>query len=124
MSWPGIENIRKNYYVLSGTAYAGGLTASYNASAQTITIVTTYRDMTFKMLTANDIQIKLNGTWVCDSYDENDPCDINTEMLKSTSGTASYNSFTNPGVSRYVNLQNMRTRYLHSSNIGPYNTIG
>ena len=33
---------------LSGSAYAGGLTASYNASTQKTTVVTTYSDMTFK----------------------------------------------------------------------------
>ena len=42
--------------------------------------------MTFKILTANDIKTKLGGTWVgttsSDSYNENDPSDINSEMLK------------------------------------------
>ena len=33
---------------LSGTPYAGGLTASYNASTQKITIATTHYDMTYK----------------------------------------------------------------------------
>ena len=43
---------------LTGTAYAGGLTASYSAATQTISIVTTYSDMTFKVLTADDIKTK------------------------------------------------------------------
>ena len=73
---------------LSGTAYEGGLTASYNASTQRITIVTTYNDMTFKILRANDIKTKLDGTWVGDAYNENDPCDINSQMLKLTLGNA------------------------------------
>ena len=49
--------------VLSGTSYAGGLTASYNASTQTISIITTYADMTFKILTSNDIATKMDGNW-------------------------------------------------------------
>ena len=113
---------------LTGTSYSGGLTASYNASTQRITIVTTYNDMTFKILTANDIKTKLGGDWVgtttSDNYNENDPCDINSEMLKLTSGNAGYQSFTNPFVSGYINLQPIRNFYLHSSNIGSYNTIG
>ena len=80
--------------------------------------------MTFKVLTADDIKTKLGGTWVGDAYNEHDPCDINSEMLKLTSGNASYNSFTNPFVSGYLNLQPIRNLYLHSSNIGSYNTIG
>ena len=48
---------------LSGTLYAGGLTCTYDASTQKFTIVTTYNDMTFKVLTADDIKTRLNGTW-------------------------------------------------------------
>ena len=44
---------------LSGTPYGGGLVCSYNAATQRITIVTTYNDMTFKILTANDISTRL-----------------------------------------------------------------
>ena len=110
--------------VLSGTAYAGGLTASYSASTQKKTIVTTHSDMTFKILTADDIKTRLDGAWVGDAYNENDPCDINSEMLKIISGNAGYQTFTNPFVSGYVNLQPIRNLYLHSSNIGSYSTIG
>ena len=109
---------------LSGTAYAGGLTASYSASTQKITIVTTYSDMTFKILTADDNKTKLDGTWVGDAYNQDDPSDINSEMLKLVSGNDGYQTFTNPFVSGYVNLQPIRNIYLHSSNIGAYNTIG
>ena len=119
-----LELSTKMTNVLTGTAYARGMTATYSASTQQITIVTTYNDMTFKILTANDIETKLNGSWVGDAYDEYDPCDINSEMLKLTSGNASYNSFTNPFVSSYVNLQPIRNLYVHSSNIGSYSTIG
>lgn len=110
---------------LTGTAYAGGLTATYSAATQTISIATSFTDMTFKVLTADDIATKRNGEWVSsDNYNENDPCDINSEMLKLTSGNASYNTHTNPFVSGYLNLQPIRNLYLHSSNIGSYNTIG
>ena len=109
---------------LSGTTYAGGLTCTYDASTQKFTIVTTYADMTFKVLTADDIKTRLNGTWVGDAYNENDPNDINSEMLKLTSGNASYNNINNPFVSQYINLQPIRNLYLHCSNIGSYSTIG
>ena len=80
--------------------------------------------MTFKILTEIDITAKFNGTWVGDTYNENDHCVINREMLKLTSGNAGYNSFTNPFVSGYINLQPIRNLYLHSSYIGLYSTIG
>ena len=93
--------------VLTGSAYAGGLTCNYNASTQSLNIVTTYSDMTFKILTADDISTKLNGTWVGTNYDSNDPCSINTEMLKLNQGNAGYNSFTYPFSTNYLNLQNL-----------------
>ena len=55
--------------VLAGTAYAGGLTCNYNASTQSLNIVTTYSDMTFKILTADDISSKMNSYWVGANYD-------------------------------------------------------
>ena len=110
--------------VLSGTAYAAGLTASYNASTQTISIITTISDMTFKILTSNDIATKMDGNWVGDSYNANDPCDMNSEILKQNEGNSSYRGYTYPFVSGYLNLQPIRNVYLHSSNIGSYNTVG
>ena len=71
---------------LTGTAFAGGLTASYNASTQTISIITTYSNMTFIVLTADDIKTRRCGLWVGESYNENDPCDINSDMLKQNIG--------------------------------------
>jgi len=119
-----LELTTKMTNVLTGTAYPASLTATYSAATQTISIATSFTDMTFKILTADDIKTKLGGTWVGDAYNENDPCDINSEMLKLTSGNASYNTHTNPFVSGYINLQPIRNLYLHSSNIGSYNTIG
>jgi hypothetical protein len=109
---------------LTGTAFAGGLTASYNASTQTISIITTYSNMTFIVLTADDIKTKRNGEWVGDNYNENDPCDINSDMLKQNIGNNGYSTFTLPFKSGYLNLQPIRNLYLHSSNIGGYHTIG
>ena len=119
-----LELTTKMTNVLTGTAYPASLTATYNAATQTISIATSFTDMTIKILTADDIKTKSGGTWSGDAYNENDPCDINSDMLKLTSGNASYNSFTNPFVSGYINLQPIRNLYLHSSNIGGYNTIG
>ena len=110
--------------VLTGSAYAGGLTCNYNASTQSLNIVTTYSDMTFKVLTENDIKTKMDGNWVGSNYDTNDPCSINTEMLKLNQGNAGYNSFNAPFTMKYLNLQPIRNMYLHSSTIGSFSTIG
>ena len=80
--------------------------------------------MTFKILTADDISSKMNGYWVGDAYDTNDPCSINTEMLKLNEGNAAYNSFNSPFSTKYLNLQPIRNLYLHSSNIGSFSSIG
>ena len=80
--------------------------------------------MTIEILTTNDIKTKLDGTWVGDAYNQDDPCDICSEMLELILGNAGYQSLTNPLVSGYVNLQPIRNIYLHDSNIGSYSTIG
>ena len=80
--------------------------------------------MTFKILTSDVISTTMDGNWVGSSYDTNDPCSINTEMLKQNAGYALYNIFTNPFSSKYLNLQPIRNLYLHSSNIGSFSTIG
>ena len=112
--------------VLNGTAYAGGLTATYVANTQSITIATTYADMTFKVLTESDIATKMNGDWngLNGDYDPNDAADLNGEIFKLTEGNSQYYNYNNAFTSNFVNLNSIRNLYITSSNLGNYNSFG
>ena len=113
--------------ILAGTAgYANGLVATYVADTQSITIHTTYADMTFKVLTESDIATKMNGDWngLNGDYDPKDASDLNGEIFKLTEGNSPYYNYNNAFASNFVNLNSIRNLYITSSNLGNYNSIG
>ena len=110
--------------VLGGGSYGNGLDASYGSSTQSITIGANVSTITFKALTENDIATKLNGAWTGTAYDENDPADLNGEILKLTEGNSPLYNYTNSFTSNFVNLNSIRNLYITSSNLGNYNSIG
>ena len=111
---------------MSGGSYAGTLGASYNSSTQSITIGTANSTIIFRVLTESDIATKLQGTWntLQSPYDENDPADLNGEILKLTEGTSPYYNNAYSFTSNFVNLNSIRNLYITSSNLGNYNSIG
>ena len=109
---------------LGGGNYGGTLAASYGSSTQSITIGANVSTITFKVLTENDIATKLNGAWTGTAYDENDPADLNGEILKLTEGNSPLYNYTNSFTSNFVNLNSIRNLYITSSNLGNYNSIG
>ena len=127
---------------LSGTEFATKLASAmnteygsnvfsvaYNVLKQSITISTSVSNMTFKIMTENDIKTKLDGDWpngldnTPTDYDANKPNDINTNMLKLNSGNAPLNTHSVPFESTFINLQPIRNLYLTSPNLGNYNTV-
>ena len=111
---------------LGGGSYVGTLAASYNSSTQGITIGTASSTIIFRVLTENDIATKLQGTWntLQSPYDENDPADLNGEILKLTEGSSPYYNVACFFKSHFVNLNSIRKLYITSSNLGNYNSIG
>lgn len=75
---------------IGGGNYNGILAASYGSRTQSITIGADHSSMLFRVLTENDIATKLQGTWntLQSPYDENDPADLNGEILKLTEGSS------------------------------------
>ena len=111
---------------LGGGSYGGTLTASYISTTQSIQIGTAASHIIFRVLTENDIATKLQGTWntLQSPYDENDPADLNGEILKLTEGSSPYYNVAYSFSSNFVNLNSIRDLYITSSNLGNYNSIG
>ena len=111
---------------LGGGTYGGTLAASYGSSTQSITIGADHSSILFRVLTEKDIATKLQGTWntLQSPYDENDPADLNGEILKLTEGNSPLYNFNNSFTSNFVNLNSIRNLYITSSNLGNYNSIG
>jgi len=111
---------------LGGGGYGGTIGVSYGPSTQSITITTTYSHILFRVLTESDIATKLQGSWntLQSPYDENDPADLNGEILKLTEGSSPYYNIAYPFTSNFVNLNSIRNLYITSSNLGNYNSIG
>ena len=101
--------------------------SSFSATTQRLVISTLVNNQTFKVLTESDIATKMDTLWLpmtgADDYTANDPQDINTDMLKLNSGLSSYNTFTNPFVTIYINLQPIRNMYLSSPNLCNYKIL-
>ena len=74
-------------------------------------------------LTTNDIISKLNNTWLGYSYDSNNSHDMN-DILRNTEGTSIFYDSNIPYVSGVLDLQLIRNIYMHSPNLGNFNTIG
>ena len=102
-------------------------TVVFNAFNQNITITTDVSNMTFKILTRDDLKSKLGGTWpggldnTPTDYDATNPQSVNVDLLKRNSGTSELFTYTAPYTSAFLNLVPIRNLYL-SSNISNYNT--
>jgi hypothetical protein len=84
--------------------------------------------LTFKVLTTADIASRLGGAWTAldslDNYDEKNPMDINSDILKLSEGNSIYYDVNTPFLSKYINLNSIRNIYITSPNLGNYNTFG
>ena len=102
------------------------MNVSYVSTTQSIQIGTAASGIIFRVLTENDIATKLQGTWntLQSPYDENDPADLNGEILKLTEGSSPYYNVAYSFTSNFVNLNSIRNLYITSSNLGNYNSIG
>ena len=84
----------------------------------------------FKVLTDQDLKtgmanLVINGwlgAWNGPAYDYNNPGDIN-ELIGNHGGAGLFHSGSNPFVSGYVDLQYIKNVYLHSANLGNFQTI-
>ena len=81
-----------------------------------------YSDYKFKVLTPDDLkQDYIHGRFQ-NSYDKNNPKDIN-EVIGNLEGNSPLYEFPTGYESRSLNMQTIRIIYIHSS-MGNYNTIG
>ena len=99
----------------------------FNVFNQNITISTDVSNMTFKILTRDDLHTKLGGIWpggldnTPPDYDATNPQSVNIDLLKRNTGNSELFTHTTPYTSVFLNLVPIRNLYL-SSNISNYNT--
>jgi hypothetical protein len=96
---------------------------TFNARKNTIAISTLYNELKFKILTTNDVKFQLNNSWLGYPYDPNNAHDMN-DILRNTEGSSSFYDSNIPHVSGVLDLQLVRNIYMHSPNLGNFNTIG
>lgn len=95
-------------------------TCEYDEDKNTIKI-TTFNNVSFMLFT--DEELKVISTWTGPSYNKNDPCSINSILRNKGVYMTTYNQ-TNPYESGFLNFLGFNTLYLHSPDLGNFNTIG
>ena len=105
------------------TNFTNKFTITYDSSRHDIIIMCDF-GYTFKVLTKNDISTKLNNTWAGIYYNNTNPHDINTYMLKLTDGVSPLYTSVNYFKSLGLDLQPIRNIYLSSPNLGNFSTLG
>ena len=97
-------------------------TVSYDLRKSTI-IIACIPNRQFKILTPNDLETQLNNDLIGPTYDINNPIYFN-DILSHLEGNSIFYTLSNPYVSNTLNLQPIRNIYIHSPNLGNYNTMG
>ena len=103
---------------------------SADIQKNTITITPVVSTILAKVLTDQDLKTGManlvingwSGTWTGPAYDHSNPEDIN-ELLGNTSGAGAFFSGASPFVSGYIDLQYIKNVYLHSANLGNFQTV-
>ena len=119
----GREKKTKNILRSPGSDFTNNFTITYDSSRHDIIIMCDF-GYTFKVLTKNDISTKLNNTWAGIYYNNTNPHDINTYMLKLTDGVSPLYTSVNYFKSLGLDLQPIRNIYLSSPNLGNFSTLG
>lgn len=104
----------------TATGQANLFTCSYSVKTNKITFICNNVIYAFRILTQPELKtIEWTGT----SFDRNKPNDINEVLSNLDNYSSRYNSVI-PFVSGALNLQPFNNIYIHSSNLGNYNSIG
>lgn len=93
-------------------------TVSYQERKGSIIISTSTPNITFLILSDDEIFDQLEGSWAGSAYDVNNPKSMN-EVLRHTFGSpsASYES-------GFIDLKNIHNIYISSPNLGSFTTLG
>jgi hypothetical protein len=97
-------------------------TVTYEKQSNTMKFENQHSEVHFKVLTPDDLKTATIHNAYSNSYDINNPQDIN-EILGNVEGVSPFYQFPGNYTSKAVNLQTIRNIYIHSS-LGNYNTIG
>jgi hypothetical protein len=109
-------------FTLPGQPTTNIFQVTYDLRKSTITIFC-ISSRKFKILTPDDLETQLNGDWNGPSYNTSDPNYFN-EILSHLEGNSIFYTSSNPYISNSLNLQSIRNMYIHSPNLGNYNTVG
>jgi hypothetical protein len=107
----------------TNSSYPNMLSVSYNFKRNNIIISINYSDWKFKLLTPSDLSTNFQGSWLGTSYSQDNPQDTN-EIFGNMTGTSPFYYQSSPYNSNSLNLQSIRNIYIHSPNIGSFQTIG
>lgn len=110
-----------NSFAQTATNIANLFTCSYIAKTNQIQIATGNDNISFKILTPNDLQLAISDFTA--AYDKKNPHDIN-EVLSNLNGFAPRYNKAVPYLSGALILQPFNNIYIHSTNLGNYNSIG
>ena len=102
--------------------FADIYTVTYEPKTNTILFDNQYAGVQFKVLTPDDLKTATIHNAYSNSYDINNPQDMN-EILGNVEGASPFYQFPGNYTSKAVNLQTIRNIYIHSS-LGNFNTIG
>jgi hypothetical protein len=107
----------------ANSSYPNMLSVSYNFKRNNIIINMNYSDWRFKLLTPNDLSTNFQGGWLGTSYSNDNPQDMN-EIFGNMASASPFYYQSSPYKSNSLNLQSIRNIYIHSPNIGSFQTIG
>jgi len=109
-----------NSFTQTATTQANLFTCAYVAKTNKITITINNPAYAFRMIT----QLELKTIdWTGSTFDRNKPNDINEIISNLYNFSKRYFSII-PYISGSVNLQPFNNVYIHSTNLGNYNSIG
>lgn len=94
---------------------------NYSSRNNSITVSITYSGLSFQILTPTDLKTALNNNFVA-TYDKSQPNDIN-EVLSNLEGSNILYDYNHPYVSGFLNFNPINNIYLHSTNLGNFNSI-
>ena len=112
----------KTNTAIGNTNFPNLIAAAYSVRLNNITIRITYAGWKFSILTPDDLSTNLQGLWLGEAFDTDNPQDMN-EILGNMEGHSPLYNTQTPYVSGSLNLQTIRNIYIHSS-LGNYNTLG
>ena len=110
-----------NSFTQTATTRQNAFKCTYILKTNRIQIEMLYDDLTFRILTPTELEDK--PEWFLADYDKRNPGDMNEVLSNLSRSSPTYNKVV-PYISGSIVLQPFNNIYIHSTNLGNYNSIG